>query len=124
MSPAEYRAGRGDTPLGELTARVVTQPLDLEPYLFFRSRTFSHHRYALLVAVATSALASAATLGLGLAMLALPVFLIADAKVGAAIVMFLPSLYVWPLTIPAGSLGIVSCVRFLRLPSAWREVPR
>jgi hypothetical protein len=98
----------------------VRDPAELEPYQFYRG--IPSRRESLLPALAASVFASVAFAAIAVGTLLGLYFLVRGHFL--AIVPLTLGCLITPLMVPAGVSGVVTAIRFLRLPPDWRSPPK
>lgn len=108
-------------PLGGLRLHVARDPIELQPYQFYRS--IPSRRESVLPALAFSAVASVVVLAvIAVATLLGLYFLLLGRTFG--LLPLASACLMAPVVVPAGVGGVVTAIRFLQLPADWRSPPR
>jgi hypothetical protein len=120
VSPDHRVSASAETPLGTLRIHGVRGPEELQPYVFYKSLPTSWGHRTLIVSVIISTVASIVVTAAGFAVLGVAVYGLTKAA-GVGLFLGLCALVIAPLCIPAGIGGILTAVRFERLPTSWRR---
>jgi hypothetical protein len=120
VSPDHRVSASAETPLGTLRIHGVRGPEELQPYVFYESLPTSWGHKTLTLSVITSTLAASVVAAAGFALLGAAVYGFTKAG-GVGLFLALCALVFAPLCIPAGIGGILTAVRFERLPTSWRR---
>ena len=120
ISPDYQSSITRETPLGSLRIHLVNGPEDLQPYRFYEGLPTSFGRRGVGLSVFLSMAASGFLLLIGAFGIGAAVwgFVARDSGVGFVLTLFAVLL---ATAIPMGVGGLVTAVRFLRLPPSWRD---
>ena len=120
VSPDHRDSTTSKTPLGTLRVHGVRGPEDLQPYVFYKSLPSSWGHNTLTVSVMVSMFTSGIVAAAGFALLGAAVYGFTKAA-GVGLFLLLFAAFIAPIAIPAGIGGVLTAMRFERLPRSWRR---
>ena len=120
VSPDHRVSATSATPLGTLRVHTVSGPQELLPYRFYKAMPSSWGHDSVIYSVGVSVLASGLFVAIGLGSL-VAVAIGFSKGIGVGLFLMCLAAVIAPFTIAGGFVGILTAIRFVRLPRSWRK---
>ncbi len=107
-------------PLGSLRIHEVSGPEELQPYRFYKGQPTSFGMDTVTLSLWMSSVASAACCLVGVAAIGLAIWGYVARDVGVGVILSFFAVVIASV-IPIGLGGLLTAIRFTRLPATWRQ---